>query len=270
MSILNIREPDGSVVKLEFHEALPSTLNLAKIYAKAGYPDRYVVFAERKLPPDGKGEGVPGVYMSCILRPSFFPSQATFLSALATVAATQALEEHTTAPLGIGWISSIYCGEELIGGISIEGKLNSYTAYEYIIINFSLALSRDSFPPRLTDLIKKVFEKDNNSVPMIIAKNILSKFFPLYSNMKNTAKFMDTYRQKFILRGKRVRFIIDGKRLKLKVLTFDEHDCSLIIEDADGRPMSISSPKSILLPKKIRLKQSRERLKLDDENKDGH
>ena len=47
--------------------------------------------------------------------------------------------------------------------------------------------------------------------PMIIGKNIISKFFQLYSNMKNTSKFMDTYRQKFILRGKFVKREIDGK-----------------------------------------------------------
>ncbi len=254
MSILNIRETDGSIVKLECHDALPSCANLAKIYAKAGYPDRYVVFAERKLPPDGKGEGVAGVYLSCILRPSIFPSQATFLSSLATVAAVSALEEHTTKKLGIGWVSSIYCDGELIGGVSIEGKLDNFTSYEYIIVNFSVTLDGESFPPRLTDLIKKVFEKDNNSVAMIIAKNILSKFFPLYSNMKNTSKFMDTYRQKFVLRGKNVRRITeDGRRIKSKVLGINEKDCSLLIEGEEGEVIKISSPKSISLPKKIKL-----------------
>ncbi len=251
MSILNIREPDGSIVKLEYHAALPSTANLAKLYAKTGYPDRYVVFSERKLPADGKGEGVPGVYMSCILRPSLFPSQATFLSSLATVAAVKALEEHTSKELGIGWISSVYCDGALIGNVSIEGKLDAYAAYEFVIVNFSLALNEKSFPPRLTDLIKKVFEKDNNSVPMIIGKNILSKFFPLYSNMRNNSSFMDTYRQKFVLRGKSISFNIGEKKTKYKVLTVDEEDCSLIVEDKAGNPIKISSPKSIILPKKI-------------------
>lgn len=251
MSILNIREPDGSIVKLEYHDALPSTANLAKIYAKAGYPDRYVVFAEKKLSPDGKSEGCPGIYMSCILRPSLFPSQATFLSSLAAVAATEALEEHTTKQLGIGWISSIYCDGALIGNVSIEGKLDAYAAYEFVIVNFSLELNEKSFPPRLTDLIKKVFEKDNNSVPMIIGKNILSKFFPLYSNMKNNSSFMDTYRQKFIFRGKSLSFIVGEKKSKYKVLTVDEEDCSLIVEDKNGTPIKISSPKSIIIPKRI-------------------
>lgn len=255
-NILNIREPDGSIVKLEAHDALPSTQKLAKIYAKMGYPDRYVVFAEKKLPPDGRGEGVPGVYISCLLRPSIFPSQATFLNALTAVAVTSALEEHTTKALGIGWVSSIYCGGELIGGVNIEGKLDNYTAYEYIIVTISLKLSTSAFPPRITDIIKKVFEKDNNSVAMIIAKNILAKFFPLYSNMKNTAKFMDTYRKKFVLRGKRIRYEKDGKRKVYKVLGIDKKDCSLLVEDRGGEVTTIASPKSIVLPKKVKVSAS--------------
>ncbi len=256
MSILNIRQPDGSIVKLECHDALPSCANLAKIYAKAGYPDRYVVFAERKLNPDGKGEGVPGVYLSCLLRPSFFPSQATFLTSLATVAAVNALEEHTVKKLGIGWVSSIYCDGKLIGNVSIEGKLDNYTSYEYIIVNFSIKLDSESFPPRLGDIIKKVFEKDNNSIAMIIAKNILSKFFPLYSNMKNTSKFMDSYKQKFALRGKYVRREEDGRRVKYKVLGIEEKDCSLLVEGRRGDVINISSQKSLILPKKIKIERN--------------
>ena len=254
MSILNIREPDGSVVKLEYHDTLPSTSNLAKIYAKSGYPDRYVVFAENKIAPDGKGAKIPGVYLSCLLRPSFFPSQATFLTSLSTVAAVTALEEHTTKQLGIGWASTVYCDGKIIGNVSVEGKLDG-AFYEYILVNFSLALSKEDFPARLTDIIKKVFEKDNNSVPMIIGKNIISKFFSLYSNMKNTAKFMDIYRQKFILRGKYIKRDIDGKKTKYKVLGIEQKNCSLLVEDRDGKVLTLSSPRSVILPKKVKLQK---------------
>lgn len=254
MSILNIREPDGSVVKLEYHDTLHSTSNLAKIYAKAGYPDRYVVFAENKTSADGKGAKIPGVYISCLLRPSFFPSQATFLSSLATVAAVTALEEHTTKKLGIGWVSSVYCDGKMIGNVSIEGKLDD-TSYEYIIINFAFALNKNDFPPRLTDIVKKVFEKDNNSIPMIIGKNVISKFFSLYANMKNTAKFMDTYRKKFILRGKYVKQELDGKKTKYKVLGIEQKNCSLLVEDREGKVITLSSPRSVILPKKVKLQK---------------
>ncbi|MBQ7333614.1 MAG: hypothetical protein IJW38_04610, partial [Clostridia bacterium] len=223
--------------------------------AKAAYPDRYVVFAQNKTSPDGKGAKIPGVYMSCLLRPSIFPSQATFLSSLATVAAITALEEHTTKQLGIGWVSTVYCDGKIIGDVSIEGKLDSYTSYEYIIVNFSFELNSKDFPPRLTDIIKKVFERDNNSIPMIIGKNIISKFFALYANMKNTAKFMDIYKKKFILRGKYVKEELDNKKTKYKVLGIDTKDCSLLVEDPDGNVTNLSSPKSVTLPKRVKIQK---------------
>ena len=257
-NLTTMRASDGSVVKLECHDALPSTAKLAREYAKLGYPDRYVVFTERKKKSESdekrRSEAERGIYMSCILRPSIFPSQAALLSALCAVAVDTALEEHTTQQIGIGWVSKIYCNGTAIGDVTIEGKLDNFTSYEYIIINFSLALSENDFPPRLTDLIRKVFESENTSIPIIIAKNILNKFFSFYSNLKNSSKFMDIYRQKFILRGHKVKYLKDGRRQSCKVLGIKTDDCSLMVENSDKKVVYISTPNKVTIPKKIAIK----------------
>lgn len=257
--VMTMRASDGSVVKLECHDALPSTSRLAKHYAKLGFPDRYVVFAEgsRKLDADGRprGDVEHGIFMSCILRPSIFPSQASLISALSAVATTAALEEHTTKKIGIGWVSKIYCEGKAIGGSTIEGKLDNFTSYEYIIVNFSISLSEENFPPRLNDLIRKVFESESISIPVIIAKNILNKFFSYYSNLKNNSKFMDVYRQKFILRGQKIKYLnASGKRETCKVLGINTEDCSLIVENSDKKVIYISTPNKVTIPKKISAK----------------
>ena len=257
-NLTTMRASDDSVVKLECHDALPSTAKLAREYAKLGYPDRYVVFAERKKKSESdekrRNEAERGIYMSCILRPSIFPSQAALLSALCAVALDTALEEHTTQQIGIGWVSKIYCNGMAIGDVTIEGKLDNFTSYEYIIINFSLTLSDTDFPPRLTDLIRKVFESENTSIPIIIAKNILNKFFSFYSNLKNSSKFMDIYRQKFILRGHKVKYLKNGRRQTCKVLGVKTDDCSLMVEDSDKKVVYISTPNKVIIPKKIAIK----------------
>ena len=108
----SMRAVDGSAVNIECHDALPSTAKLAKEYANAGYPDRYVVLASarQKLDADGNSKSTleTGLFMSCILRPSIFPSQASLISALSAVAAATALGEHSTGSVGIGWVSKIY------------------------------------------------------------------------------------------------------------------------------------------------------------------
>ncbi len=256
--LITVRASDGSVIKLECHNALPSTSRLAKIYAKNGYPDRYVVFAEgqKKRDEDGKFRGSVdrGIYMSCILRPSIFPSQASLISSLAAVSLATALEEHITKKIGIGWVSKIYCDGKIIGNASIEGKLDNFTSYEYIIVTFSVTLNDDDFSPRLTDLIKKVFETESSSIPIIIAKNILNKFFAYYSNLKNHSKFMNIYRQKFLLRGEKIRYINNGKKERCKVLGIDENNGSLMVENSRKQVVYISTPNKVSIPKKIKIK----------------
>lgn len=247
-----IRSSDGGIIKFESHTALESTAALAKQYALAGYPDRFVVFCDKLLLPDGETE--KGLYMSLILRPSLFSSQASLLNALSATAMVVALEEHTSKRLGLGWVSDLYCDGVKIGSSSLEGKLDSFTAYEYIIITYSIKLSDSNFPPRLTDMIREVFESDNTSIAMIMAKNILMKFFALYTNFKTSTKFMDTYSEKFILRGTRIKYIDGQKKRSLRVLNIDSKTGALVLDGPGGKPIHVYSTRNVIIPRKIKLR----------------
>ena len=249
---INIRESDSNIVKLECYNRLDSTTKLARAYALDGYPDRYAVVAEYLGGSDERG-----VYMSMILRPSIFPSQAGLLSSLATVALTSALEEHTSKRLGIGWVSNVFCEGVQIGGVTIEGKLDNFTSYEYIIVTFNVTLSDEDFPPRLSDLIKKVFATELTNLATIIAKNIISKFFPLYSSLKNPEKFMTLYTRKFVLTGTKVKLLRDGKRYTCKVLGIDEKTCSLLLEGKGKTVISVTSPTSVQIPKIVKIPKNK-------------
>jgi len=251
-NIVSMRASDDSIVKLECHDRLLSTAALAKQYAKMGYPDRYVVMAESERQRSSEKKGL---YMSLILRPSFFPSQAALLSSLSTVALISALKEHTTKHLGIGWVSNIYCEGRSVGGITIEGKLDNFTSYEYIVVTFSVTLSEENFPPRLTDLVRKVFERENSSIAMIIAKTVLNKFFPLYTHMRTNTSFMNQYRQNFLLHGRKIKYLRDGKKKNCKVLGINNEDGALIVEMKNGKIKNITSPVGVIIPKKIKIQK---------------
>lgn len=256
-----MRTRDGKILHLECHDSLPSTHELARSYARAGYADGYVVFSENQTKYNSLSQMLPsdvsehGVYLSCILRPSIFPSQAGFLGAMSAVAFINALEEQTDKKLGIGWVSDIFCEGERIGTVSTEGKLDSFMAYEYIIISFTVKLTDEYFPPRLSDMIKKVFESENTSIPLIIAKNILSKFFALYpKRIKTPEKFMENYKRKFILGGVSAKYIEDGKKKRCKILGIEGSDGRLIIEAKDGTIKHVSGNRNIIIPGKIKIK----------------
>lgn len=257
--VRSLKLGDGSLIKLEHRKALTSTSALAKSYANAGYPNKYVIFTEKQyaspITKTRLGEGVPenGIFISCILRPSFFPSQAGLLAPLAAVALLTGLEEHTDKQLGLGWLSDVYCEGVRIGGVSVEGKLNSFSSYEYLIVSFAVHLDEKSFPPRITDMIRKVFESGNESVAMIIAKTILHKFFSIYSNLKAPEKYMDIYKRKFILYDKKIKYLIDGKKRTFRVVDVDRDTCALTVAEKHGQEMKISSPSGVIVPPKIRL-----------------
>ena len=258
-SIVTYREADGSIINFEAHSSLKSPVELARYYAKEkNYPDRYVVFTDRltkakiSTKKDIESEAEYGIFMSCILRPSIFPSQASWLSAMSTVAAVCALEEHTDKAMGIGWISDIYCDGVKIGSVALEGKLDDFTTYEYIIISFNIKISKDNFPPRLADMVKKVFESENTSVNMIIARSILTRFFKFYQNIKTPHKFMSDYTHRFAFRGKKVKFYRGDKWKSHKVLGIDSKTGELIIDNGRNPDIRISSPGLIQNPKKIK------------------
>ncbi len=245
--VISFRVSDGNAVRLEYRSALASTAMLAREYAEAGYPDRYAIFTENQ---DESGDR-SGLYLSCILRPSIFPSQAGLIGPLAAVAFATALEEHTSKKMGIGWVSDIYCDGVKLGGCSVEGKLDNFTSYEYMIVTFAIKLDEQIFPPRLTDMVRKVFEDDNTSVAMIIAKTVLNKFFALYRDLKTPEKHMNVYRSKFALLGKKIKYYDNGKKRSARVVDVDKEHCTLLIENKDGARLQIASPSMVIIPNKI-------------------
>lgn len=254
---VSMRAPDGAVVRIECHEALPSVTALAREYAANGYPDRYAVLAERQsravsIRGRTQAREEEGLFLSCILRPSLFPSQAGLLPALSAVALASALEEHTERRIGIGWISSIYCEGQQIGGCTVEGKLDDFSTYEYLIVSFHVRMSQTDFPPRLTDMMRKVFESEDASIPAIMAKTVLNKFFTLYPFIKQPSRFMDVYKQKFILRGRQIRYLENGKRVRARVLGINGENGKLVVERR-GRICELHAPKGVSLPRHVKL-----------------
>ncbi len=257
-NVYTFRASDGNAVKLEYRDSLPSSAALAREYAAAGYPDRYVVFTERQTALSALGhtvsdaDGERGLYISCILRPSIFPSQAGLIGPLSAVAFTSALEEHSAKELGICWVSDIYCGGKKIGGCSVEGKLDNFTSYEYLIVNMSVKMDKKNFPPRLTDMMRRVFEADNISVGMIMAKSALNKFFGIYRELKSPQRHMEAYKAKFILEGKKIKYQDAQGKITVKVIGVDKETCALTAEAKNGEIMHITSPSSVIIPSRIK------------------
>ena len=263
INVIKIRTSDGGIAQLECHDSVTSTALLAKKYANSGYPDRYMVFSRAQTQVGvfgeklGDGQVARGLFLSCILRPSMFPSQAGLLRVLSVVALTSALDTYAGNPLSIGWVSDVFCSGKKIGGVALEGKLDSYSAYEYVIVTFRLKFSQKNFPPRLCDMVERVFDTQNSAAEFIVAKNIISRFFPLYFGMKNQSKYMDTYNKRLGMIGKKAKLIVKGHKIKCRVNGINTASGALIVDVKKAGLTEVSSPTAIILPKRIRQKKKR-------------
>ncbi len=230
----SIRSARGGLLKLEWHSNVRSTSGIAKQFAESNYPNGYVICADSRYKCDSEGkltkEIQHGLFMTVLLRPSFFPSQAILLRALAASAFASGLAEYTPKHIGIGWPGSIYCNGVRIGKVSIEGKLNPDTSYEYLLVSFEAIFSDKDFAPRLCDLVAQVFGVYNEDLISMMARKIITAFDSFYSVMKTSTKFMDIYRQRFLFRGKKITYIKDGKKEKRLVLGVDRHSGALMVE----------------------------------------
>ena len=258
-NVISFRASDGNTVRVECRESLPSAAALAREYAKSGYPDRYAVFTERQTEVSAIGEILSekekekedGLFLSCILRPSIFPYQAGCIGPLSAVALTAALEEHMMKNTGIGWVSDIFSDGVKIGCTSVEGKLDSFASYEYLIVNFAVKVNTNKVVPRLTDMVRRVFEEGNQSIRMIMAKSVLNNFFAMYKEIKSPAKHLNQYISKFVLTDKKIKYIEDGKKKTVKVVGINKENLMLIVETKDERQISVSSQSSVIIPNRI-------------------
>ena len=251
-SMTIFRASDGNNVRFEHHDALYNTADLARRYAKAGYPDRYVVFTEKQVTSSltgsrlSEGEFEHGVFISCVLRPSLFPSQAGLIGPLSTLSLATALENHTEKKIGINWLNDIICEGKKIGGCHIEGKLDDHTSYEYMIVSFAVRLDDKNFPPLLTDMVKQVFEPSNRSVGTIIAKNILNKFFTIYKDIRSASKYMEAYKNKLVLMNKRVKYVNENLKTSARVVDLDKTSGNLVLKLKSGELVKVNSPTKII------------------------
>ncbi len=258
-NVLTTRTADGNVLQLEYYKTLLSAAELAREYARTGSPDRYCVLAERQSDLSLCGEGTRksgdtayGVFLSVILRPRFFPTQAGFLGELAAVALASALEEHTVFPMDIGWVSDIFCDGRRVAGVAMEAMFDRFSAYEYLIVNFAVRLDPAVFPPRLSDMVKQIFTTDEATLPYLVAKSILDRFFRLYPSVREPEKFMDEYRHRFVMGGLPAVYLDGAKSRPAKILGVDQKSGELLLELKSGATVSVSGKSKLLLPKRPR------------------
>ena len=218
-------DPICEGLKLQILPCVDSTNTLAREKAAAGAPDGWVIIANGQTggrgrrgrsfysPPD------TGLYMSLILRPDqYSPGQAVKLTAMAAVAACEAIETLSGQKAMIKWVNDIYLG---------------------VGIGINVSPPEGGFPKEVERIAGPVFEKRQSDGKNRLAAEFLNRFMACYKE-PGRLKWAEEYRRRSMVLGRRIGVLLtDGER-EATVLDIDSA-CRLVVRYEDGSTDCLSS-----------------------------
>lgn len=212
--------------------------------AQRGQEEGYVLFSELPKCPLGDCDG-PGMFLSILTRPTLPVQEAGILSAVAAVAAARAIEKLSESRIRIRWVNDLFHSEDKLCAMVTSSRLSPEGQLEYAVIGMSLCLSNNHFPPKLGDVIRRVFNGELRELPSRLSEAIALEFFTIYDRLKIDRSFMEEYRLRSMVMGKRVKVLVADTYIRGKVVGIDDHAC-LTVETRSGAQMTISSRSEIV------------------------
>ena len=222
-------------------DEVDSTNARVKDWAAGGAPEGAVLIAERQSAGRGRRgrsfyspEGT-GLYMSILLRPAFAAEHTPLITTAAAVAVCRAIRE-TGADARIKWVNDVLIGERKVCGILCEGVPG---AYAVLGIGVNLCDPAGGFPPELAAAAGSVFGAAcTQNERCGLAARILEAFYSIYRALPDAA-FMDEYRARNLVPGKRVRVLSEPPYEARAVSILD--DGALLVQTDGGETRRIGS-----------------------------
>ena len=150
-----------------------------------------------------------GLYTSLIIESPSSLDKLLSLTALAAVAASEAIEAAFGINVGIKWVNDLYYNERKIAGILAESCISG--TKRYIILGIGINLSTESFPD---DILLKAGSLGVTKVTAKAKRELATDLFARLLDLlecDDTSRAMDIYRARSTVIGKRVSFLQNGR-----------------------------------------------------------
>lgn len=225
------------------YDTIDSTNNEAKRHNHAGL--RYSLYISESQTAGrgrlGRSFYSPentGIYMSLVYKVDITAIENPMLITLkAAVAVCSAIEELTGLNLGVKWVNDIYLNNRKICGILAEGITNPKTGIpDYVVVGIGINVSTKAFPK---DIQNKAASLGVSCDRNRMAAAVINRLIPLYDNM-NDSSFLEEYRRKSIVLGRKVEFEKNGSVLQGEAVGIADNG-GLIVKTEDGNTHTISS-----------------------------
>lgn len=235
---------NGRMVTLEeISDAEACTLPLLRL-AQEGCEEGRCQVARLPVCPLGES-GAPGLFVSLLVRPSLHAQMAGRLSAACAVATLRAIEQLSDIDLRIRWVNDLFYRAHKVAGMMASASLKPNGYLDYVVLGITVNLSEDNFPPRLGNVIRRVFNGETRPLPTCLSEGIVREFFSIYDRMATDDGFLDEYRRRSLLLGQYIKVLVGDTYLRGRVIRIDENAC-LEVELHSGARMTVTSRSEVL------------------------
>ena len=243
-------------------ESTQSTNEEAKKIAREGAEEGTIVVAEEQITGHGRlargfySPFAKGIWFSLILRPKFFPMEASKCTLLAAVGVCRGIRRMGLADAGIKWPNDILVhGKKLVGILTLMSA--SMEKIDYIImgIGINTGIKKNEFPEDFREGATSFLNEGINVSRKDLLAAILGELEKEYSIAQNEGfdKVLDDWRALSVTLGQEVRVIFGDDSYTGKAVDIDRDGCllvntgsevkSVIAGDVSIRPVDAPIPK---------------------------
>ena len=218
-------------------ESPQSTNEEAKKIAREGAEEGTIVVAEEQITGHGRlarGFHSPfakGIWFSLILRPKFFPMEASKCTLLAAVGVCRGIRRMGLADAGIKWPNDILVhGKKLVGILTLMSA--SMEKIDYIImgIGINTGIKKNEFPEDFREGATSFLNEGINVSRKDLLAAILGELEKEYSIAQDEGfdKVLDDWRALSVTLGQEVRVIFGDDSYTGKAVDIDRDGCLLV------------------------------------------
>ena len=218
-------------------ESTQSTNEEAKKIAREGAEEGTIVVAEEQITGHGRlargfySPFAKGIWFSLILRPKFFPMEASKCTLLAAVGVCRGIRRMGLADAGIQWPNDILVhGKKLVGILTLMSA--SMEKIDYIImgIGINTGIKKNEFPEDFREGATSFLNEGINVSRKDLLAAILGELEKEYSIAQDEGfdKVLDDWRALSVTLGQEVRVIFGDDSYTGKAVDIDRDGCLLV------------------------------------------
>ncbi len=230
--------------KITVLETVDSTNNLAKGQALQGAPEGASYLAEEQTGGKGRlGRSFVsphgcGIYLSLLLRPDCAPAALAHVTAMAGVAACDAIEAVCGVRPGIKWTNDLILEGKKVAGILTElsAQWESGTLESLVIgIGINCNHRETDFPEELRDKAASIAMITGERVDRnLLAARLIARLYDLSQGLfQDKARWMAQYARDCITLGRQVQ-VIRGDRVRQGTATGLDENGALLVTYENG------------------------------------